>query len=201
VRRLATAVAVVALATLVVGGAHATFDYSDEVSYDISTWSKTTPDGTYYQVVVEQKVWAGVVGTPDEGLFQYLYIVTNNYSGSQGMHGPLAEFGFTESWMGGPILAHFEPSNWSFTDTGPSGTGIKMPYWTWNGTGDSVEVGESLTVAAVSKGPPDFWYWGQAKDGTTVTGQTTGPTPEPCTLGLLGLSGLAMIRLFKRKRE
>jgi hypothetical protein len=37
--------------------------------------------------------------------------------------------------------------------------------------------------------------------GYIAHGYISGPTPEPCTLGLLALSGAAMIRLFKRKLE
>jgi hypothetical protein len=130
----------------------------------------------------------------------------------------IIEFGYTEALDGGPIEMLWNPPvtpAWSVT--GETG-GTPTPVWTVSPDTSGIPFPDGLeTFRYKSAGVAHRLYdayavaWkdddgdGVIDPGETTTyeatGKISGPTPEPCTLGLLGLSGLAMIRLFKRKRE
>ena len=198
-------IAVVSIAVLLLAAAaaHAGFPGSP-IANDIQTWYADSP----FQVVVEQKVYAGT--DTDAGTYLYQWEVKNdgNPADPVGLGSPLHEWGFTENLNGGPPLANFAPSiggPWTFSLGGPTGALSNAPYWTSpNGFGPSASVLAVFSI--ISLGPPDAWYEGQAVDTDPLviaTGVTTGPTPEPCTLVFLGLglSGAAFIRRFGRRRE
>jgi len=133
-----------------------------------------------------------------------------------GAYSIATELGFDEGLDGGAIWGVTSgPVGLSWTATGTGG-GSPTPTWTADSDADGIpwdEAGDNMRY--FSNGPPDRLYdahviikWDSDGDGnrdttTTVTGQISGPTPEPCTLALLGLglSGAGMIRLLKRRRE
>ena len=159
----------------------------------------TSGDPTGEEIKVTQEVAVGTVGEETEGLYKYRYEIQNDTG--VGLASPLDTFQFDEGWDGGAILDHRETiawGTWTFTTPG------NAPKWVNNvdTAHGGIPIGEAGWFEAVSAGLPDRFYPASAYDGAVYAeGETTGPTPEPCTLGLLGLSGLAMIRLFKRKRE
>ncbi len=198
-------VSMVAALVLAATAAYAGFP-GRPIASDISVWWTGEGDN-YRQVMVEQKVFEG--DSVDLGTWKYRYEITNDGSGDGGalvgLGSPMHEWGFTQNLNGGvPTIINL-PGDWSAVLTGPSSSGLtNAPYFT-SPTGLPVS-SDLVAFEYISHGPPDQWYLGQAVNSDPflrVTGETTGPTPEPCTVALLGLglSGAGMIRLLKRRRE
>lgn len=186
------AVTSVVLLALMATGAFASFSFDRSETQE---WPVPWTEGGVIKVI--QEVDKGNVNTPDEGTWKYFYTVVND--GTDGMLSPITIWGFLEDLDGGSILAQGNGQGWTY-----SGTPIR-PDWLVGG-GTVIGIGGSGTFWFTSVGPPDRFYDAYAvdtDDESVVYGQTTGPTPEPCTLVLLGLglSGAGMIRLLKRKRE
>lgn len=151
---------------------------------------------------------------PDPG-YEWVDQMGFDLPGDSYLTSVVVELGFLEPLDGGAIVVgpYDSPLGLDWTVSGDAGT-APMPVWTADSDAEGIPYPSAAdNMGYISGGQPDHMYnayvivkWDSDDDGTndtttTLTGKISGPTPEPCTLGLLGLSGLAMIRFFKRKRE
>jgi hypothetical protein len=174
---------------------------------------------------VVQKVSSWDVDSDGEhDFYAYTYTVANTKPGTY-----IVKFGFVEPWLD-PVYATADGFDTYDFGAGGVGTLFNVtphpdgvfpvadPMLMWElyaapGYGMGIPVPENMNggMGALAKGGPDHYYdftvwWDHDADlqpDQWHTIKVSGPTatPEPCALGLLGLSGLAIIRLLKRKRE
>jgi hypothetical protein len=131
--------------------------------------------------------------------FLYLYVVEN--VGYNSTSGDLYEW--EASFPFDTFLSDGSDSGWTKDTSG--GT------WNWSvDPGSGIGIAQTVNFWFVHVEKPFMMYPGKATgqvDSTTISTKdgelVSGPTPEPCTLALLGLglSGAGMIRLLKRRRE
>ena len=176
-------------------------EFTDVIRWPVYDLTGTQLFWPVYGLNVTQKVFVGVDGQITEGLYKYRWDLDND--GGAGMGSPVDAFFFTEDLDAVPILDHRADGTWGpwlFTLVHDSLT--NAPKWSTEAGG--IQPDKIGYFEIVTPGTPDRLYDAMALDGTTYSvGQTTGPTPEPCTLALmgLGLSGAGIIRLIKRRRE
>jgi len=180
------------------------------------TYETTTPEGDLWLigVLVEEKAFHATGGG-----YLYQYFVINDLTeptqwgmDEMGLNSEIFRFGYSEDLQGGLVDI--------FTD-GPNADWYNLedptlrPVWETATVGSGIGDGFAQdNYQYISQGPPHYLYEAfvvaagpdglfDTPDDMTATGKISGPTPEPCTLALLGLglSGAGMIRLLKRRRE
>ncbi len=182
------------------------------------TYETTTTGGDPWLigVLVEEKVFDALGGG-----YLYQYFVINDLTDpaqwgmdEMGLNSEIFEFGYSESLDGGPINVFGTGPNGSWSVAGDGG-GSPQPVWSTSTVNTGIGDPDAQdNFQYISNGPPHSMYEAyviaagpdglfETDDDMTATGEISGPTPEPCTLALLGLglSGAGMIRLLKRRRE
>ena len=222
-RSLLLTLGFVCVCVVVSVGAYASAPYVGQTVHD-ATYNIPRDDNGLTGAEIKELVQITKVEGGVATEWRYTYTVTNDNIGTlSGATVPVgdasqsdgvASFVFNEKLDGGPAyfltsapgwtgsLAGNTPS-WSSTvaDVATVSDGSDIdPDGGWTGGSN---LGAVNNFSFLSEGAPWRLYEVTVanRGGTSATGYISGPTPEPCTLGLLGLSGLAAIRFFKRKRE